>query len=90
MQHFTLESPGGVIAMKRKYHRVGFTTAQSAELWDRWQKGEGLKSIARVIGKPSSCVFSHLSPSGGIRPSPRRRSGLALTLAEREEISRGY
>ncbi len=75
--------------MKRKYHRVGFTAAQSAELWERWQKGEGLKSIGRVIGKPSSCVFGHLSPSGGIRPPPRRRSSLSLTLAEREEISRG-
>jgi IS30 family transposase len=30
-----------------------------------------------------------LAPTGGIRPPPRRRSRLALTLAEREEISRG-
>ena len=75
--------------MKRPYQRVGFTAAQSAELWERWKRGEGLKAIGRVIGKPSSCVFSHLSPSGGIRPLPRRRSRLALTLGEREEISRG-
>ena len=71
------------------YHRVGFTAAQSAELWERWKKGEGLKAIGRVLGKPSSCIFAHLRPSGGIRPPPRRRSRLALTLAEREEISRG-
>ena len=71
------------------YHRVGFTAAQSAELWERWKKGEGLKSIGRAFGKPSSCIFSHLSVSGGIRPPSRRRSRLALTLAEREEISRG-
>jgi IS30 family transposase len=75
--------------MKRKYHRVGFTAAQSAELWERWKKGEGLKAIGRVIGKPSSCIFSHLLPSGGIRPPARRRSTRALSLAEREEISRG-
>lgn len=75
--------------MKRKYHRVGFTAAQSAELWERWKKGESLKSIGRMIGKPSSCVFSHLSPSGGIKPPTRRRSARALTLAQREEISRG-
>jgi len=75
--------------MTRRYQRVGFTAAQSAELWDRWQKGEGLKSIGRVLGKPSSCIFSHLRPTGGIRPRVRRRSRLALTLAEREEISRG-
>ena len=75
--------------MKKKYKRVGFTAAQSAELWDRWQKGEGLTSIGRALGKPSSCIFNHIRPSGGIRPRPRRRSRLALTLAEREEISRG-
>jgi len=75
--------------MKRAYYRVGFTVGQSAELWDRWKRGEGLKAIGRVLGKPSSCIFSHLSVSGGIRPPSRRRSRLALTLAEREEISRG-
>lgn len=75
--------------MKRKYHRVGFTAAQSAELWERWKKGEGLKSIGRVFGKPSSCIFNHIRPSGGIRPPPRRRSRIALSLVEREEISRG-
>ncbi len=78
-----------MIAMRKKYIRVGFTAAQSSELWDRWQKGEGLKSIGRVLGKPSSCIFNHLRPSGGIRPAERTRSRLALTLVEREEISRG-
>jgi len=67
------------------YHRVGFTAAQSAELWERWRKGEGLKSIGRAFGKPSSCIFAHLRPSGGIMPLARRRSRLALTMAEREE-----
>jgi IS30 family transposase len=75
--------------MKRKYHRVGFTAAQSAELWERWKKGEDLHAIARALGKWHSCIASHLSPSGGIRPPARRRSARALTLAEREEISRG-
>ena len=75
--------------MKRPYRRIGLTSAQSAELWERWKRGEGLKAIGRVFGKPSSCIFSHISRSGGIKPLPRRRSRLALTLAEREEISRG-
>jgi len=34
---------------KKKYHRVGFSAAQSAELWERWKKGEGLKSIGRAL-----------------------------------------
>jgi IS30 family transposase len=75
--------------MRRKYVRVVSTAARSSELWDRWRKGEGLKSIGRVLGEPSSCIFNHLRPSGGIRPVERTRSRLALTLAEREEISRG-
>jgi len=45
--------------MKRRYHRVGFTAAQKTELWDRWQKGEGLKSIGRVFGKGSSSIYGH-------------------------------
>jgi len=75
--------------MMRKHHRVGFTAAQSAELWDRWRKGESLSAIGREFGKPSSSIFGHIQPTGGISPLPRRRSRWALTLTEREEISRG-
>jgi len=75
--------------MQRKYKRIGFTAAQQTELWDRWQKGEGLKSIGRAFSKGSSSIYSHISPYGGIRPRPRRRSRLSLTLSEREEISGG-
>jgi IS30 family transposase len=75
--------------MRKPYHRVGFTSAQIIELWERWKRGEGLKAIGRVFGKPSSCIFNHIKPTGGIKPAARRRSRLALSLAEREEISRG-
>jgi IS30 family transposase len=75
------------MAMGRGYFR-GFTAAEKTELWDRWQGGESLKAIGRAFGKPSSSIYFQLAPRGGIRPSPRRRSRLALTLAEREEISR--
>lgn len=67
----------------------GFTNAQRQELWDRYQRGESLNAIARALGKTSSSIYDHLKPTGGIRPVPRKRSRLALTLAEREEISRG-
>jgi IS30 family transposase len=67
----------------------GFTNAQRQELWDRYQRGESLNAIARALGKRSSSIYNHLRPSGGIRPVPRKRSRLALTSAEREEISRG-
>ena len=69
--------------------RREFTAAEKAELWDRWQRGESLKAIGRAFGKPSSSIYFQVAPHGGIRPAARRRSRLALTLSEREEISRG-
>src|ERR1022692_4842317 len=76
------------LAMWQGYRR-GFTAAEKTELWERWQRGESLKAIGRAFGKPSSSIYCQVAPHGGIRPAPRRRSRLALTLAEREEISRG-
>ena len=69
--------------------RIKYTAAQKAEIWDRWQRGESLNAIGRLFDRPSSSIFNMLAPSGGIRPPPRQRSRLALTLVEREEISRG-
>src|ERR1017187_9466228 len=72
------------LAMWQGYRR-GFTAAEKTELWDRWQRGESLKAIGRAFGKPSSSIYCQVAPQGGIRPAPRRRSRLALTLAERED-----
>ena len=69
--------------------RINYTAEQKAEMWDRWQRGESMSSIGRVFDRPSSSIFNQLSPTGGIRPPIRQRSKLALTLSEREEISRG-
>jgi IS30 family transposase len=74
--------------MKPRYRR-GFSLTEKTELWDRWKRGESLRSIGRVFGKPSSSIYFQLAPYGGIRPARRCRSRLALTLSEREEISRG-
>src|SRR6516162_8404637 len=76
------------MAMRQGYFR-GFTAAEKTELWDCWQRGESLKAIGRAFGKPSSSIYFQLAAHGGMRPAPRRRSRLALTLVEREEISRG-
>ncbi len=69
--------------------RRGYTAAEKTEMWDRWQRGESLSSIGRAFGKESSSIHFQILPYGGIRPAPRRRSRLALTLIERETISRG-
>jgi|SRR5665213_2002367 len=76
------------VTMDQRFRR-GFTAAEKTELWDRWQRGESLKAIGRTFGKPSSSIRNQVAPHGGIRPASRRRSRLALTLPEREEISRG-
>jgi len=69
--------------------RIKYTSEQKSEIWDRWKRGESLKEIGRAFDRGSSSIYGQLSPTGGIRPSTRRRSGLVLTLSEREEISRG-
>jgi IS30 family transposase len=77
------------MAMRRKYRRTRVTAAESAELWERWKRGEGLHAIGQVLGRGHTSIAAHIRPSGGIRPPARRRSVRALTLVEREEISRG-
>ena len=69
--------------------RINYTAEQKAQMWDRWQHGESLNAIGRAFDRHSSSIFGQLAPTGGIRPPPRKRSRLALTLSEREEISRG-
>ena len=58
-------------------------------MWDRWQKGDSMRVIAGLFDRGHSSVQRILSETGGIRPRQRSRSRLALTLSEREEISRG-
>jgi len=74
--------------MDRSYAR-GFDAVAKEELWERWRRGESLKAIGRAFGKPSSSIYFQVAPHGGIAPRRRRRSRLALTLTQREEISRG-
>lgn len=73
-----------------KYRRrVFFTDKQKSEIWDRWQRGESMSSIGRLFDRESSSIYPLLARTGGIRPPARIRSGRALTLCDREEISRG-
>jgi helix-turn-helix protein len=67
---------------------ICYSAVQRSEIWDRWQAGESMKSIGRRFDRESSSVFSVISPTGGIRPPVRHRAKKALTLSEREEISR--
>ena len=69
--------------------RPGLSAGQKAELWRRWKNGQSLSDIGRALGKHAGSVHGVISSTGGIAPAARCRSRLALSLAEREEISRG-
>ena len=69
--------------------RIYYTDADKELMWDRWQAGESLHSIARLFDRHHPSIQGVLARTGGIRPPKRRRSRLALTMSEREEISRG-
>jgi len=73
----------------RRRTRIHYTESQKSQMWDRWQRGESLHQIARLFDRHHSAVRGILAASGGIRPPLRKRSPRALTLPEREEISRG-
>jgi FixJ family two-component response regulator len=69
--------------------RIYYSASQKALIWDRWQKGETLHQIAGLFERYHSSIQRIVAESGGIRPAERHRSRSALTLTEREEISRG-
>ncbi len=73
---------------KRMRKRRWLTATERVEVWDRWQRGESSQSIGRVLVRGGSAIHRQLALYGGIRPQSRCRSSRALTLVEREEISR--
>lgn len=72
-----------------RHGRHNPTDDQEAELWRRWREGEPITRISLALGKPRTSVTYLLRRHGGFPPPVRTRSRTALTLAEREEISRG-
>src|SRR5690606_35423124 len=77
-----------MLKMKQRPRRY-ISDSEMALIWDRWRKGETLNAIARDLDRGHSAVQGALARTGGIRPPERTRSHLALSLGEREEISRG-
>ena len=69
--------------------RFGLSAIEKSDIWRRWKAGETLHEIGRAFDKPHSSIRCLLLPRGGIPPAVRRRSRLALTRSEREDISRG-
>src|ERR1700712_2537857 len=73
----------------REGRRFGLSSEQKADIWRRWKAGESLHEIGRAFDKDHGSIQFLLSQHGGIAPALRRRSSRTLTLAEREDISRG-
>ena len=69
--------------------RIYYSDNQKALMWERWRKGDSLQQIAKLFDRNHSSVQRILAETGGIPPAPRCRAKRALTLSEREEISRG-
>src|SRR5215472_13784352 len=65
------------------------TEAEKTAIWDRRASGEPLYVIARHVGRSLEGVRHHVNLTGGVRPPPVRRPRGALTIEDREEISRG-
>jgi IS30 family transposase len=87
-------TPSGIklfskVVFMRPGKRFGLSAAQKSDVWRRWKAGQSLHEIGRALGKEHSSIRCLVSRHGGFVPAVRRRSLLALTLREREEISRG-
>src|SRR5581483_6853994 len=66
-----------------------FSEAEKAEIWDALERGEAIRGIARTLGRSHSSIRTFMVANAGRRPRPPGSSELRLSLAEREEISRG-
>jgi IS30 family transposase len=70
--------------------RIHFTALQRAELWERWRNGQSAAAISRALERRNKTGVERIVVlHGGIAPTPRRRTRVALRVEEREEISRG-
>ena len=69
--------------------RSALTAEEKTEIWRRYLGGASLRSIHRALGRASRTVWSFVASTGGVQPALRTRPPLRLSLAEREEISRG-
>ena len=72
-----------------KIGRPGLPSERRQQVWEMWKAGQSIAVIAQTVGSPAGSIFSILLPVGGIYQRPQRRRTTALSLGEREEISRG-
>lgn len=71
-----------------QYLRPALTAAERRELWQRWRSGQTLSQIGEALARRPQTIHDVIRPTGGFTPRARTRRASALTLPEREEISR--
>jgi len=79
------EHLSNVVARARRV----YAATERRELWERWRRGESVSDIARALDRAPGTIHCTLRERGGVAPAERRRSQRTLSVAEREEISRG-
>jgi len=63
--------------------------AEREEIWQHYRAGRSLRRIAQLLSRNASSVAALVKARGGVVPAVSRRSARALTLQDREQISRG-
>jgi IS30 family transposase len=69
--------------------RRELSPVERAELWTRFTAGESFTAIGRALGRHVGSVYAVVRMHVGIARPVRRRARGALTLEDREAISRG-
>jgi IS30 family transposase len=72
---------------RRGWHRS--TRTEREEIRRRVASGQRMDDVALGVGRSKRAVQYFVAGFGGIQPRPTVRSALRLSVAEREEISRG-
>ena len=76
--------------MTRPYRkRLFLSVGEQNMLWEQRRRGATAREIAQAVGTVPSTISLWVVRHGGVAPAARHRAAIALTLAEREEISRG-
>jgi len=75
-----------VVATMRRF---GLSEREQERVWKLWGEGTSLRGVARKLGARPEYVRRYVTSTGGVKPTPRKRSERCLSEGEREEISRG-
>ena len=80
---------GGEMQRRRADHGRRLSHGDHVEIQRRVSEGEAFASAAAAVGCSTKSIQRFMARTGGMMPRSRARSPLRLSLADREELSRG-